>query len=173
MARTLHQRYEGYTKRKVQDAIATHKAQAMIVHPTDAQFLDMVRRNTINNCPIKPAHIANARTIFGPSAAGVRRKTNRHKPKQVEAEPGRIPDDFHCLHKFVVLSANVMFLNGIAFLIPLSQKLWLATNKQLPARRGTQLSNSLTKIVRLHARTGFIIRIIMMDQEFDKVKDTN
>jgi hypothetical protein len=34
-----------------------------------------------------------------------------------------------------------------------------------------QLSNSLTKIVRLNARTGFIICVIMMDQEFDKVKD--
>jgi hypothetical protein len=34
-----------------------------------------------------------------------------------------------------------------------------------------QLSNSLTKIVRLYARTSFIVRVIMMDQEFDKVKD--
>ncbi len=35
-----------------------------------------------------------------------------------------------------------------------------------------QLSNSLTKIVRLYACTGFIVCIIMMDQEFDKVEDT-
>jgi hypothetical protein len=34
-----------------------------------------------------------------------------------------------------------------------------------------QLSNSSTKIVKLYARTGFIVRIIMMDQEFNKVKD--
>jgi hypothetical protein len=34
-----------------------------------------------------------------------------------------------------------------------------------------QLSNSLMKIVRLYARTGFIVSIIMMDQEFDKVKE--
>jgi hypothetical protein len=70
MVQTVRQRYEGYTKRKVQDAIAARKAQAMIGHPTDAQFLEMVRSNTIINCPIEPAHIANALTIFGPSAAG-------------------------------------------------------------------------------------------------------
>jgi hypothetical protein len=35
----------------------------------------------------------------------------------------------------------------------------------------TQLSNSLMKIVRLYACTGFIVRIIMMEQEFDKVED--
>jgi hypothetical protein len=66
-----------------------------------------------------------------------------------------------------------MFVNGIAFLITLSQKLRLATIKQLPTRTATQLRNSLTKIGRLYACTGFIIRVIMMDQEFDKVEDTN
>ncbi len=137
----------------------------MIGHPTDAQFLKMVRSNTIKNCPIKPAHIANALTIFGPSAAGVRGKIVRRKPERVEAKPGRIPDDFHRLHKFVVLIANVRFVNGTAFLITLSQKLRLATVKQLPTCTATQLSNSLTNKVRLYARTGFIIRVIMMDQE--------
>ncbi len=64
-----------------------------------------------------------------------------------------------------------MFVNGIAFLTTLSQKFQLSTVKQLPSRTATQLSNSLTKIVRLYTRTGFIVRIIMMDQEFDKVED--
>ncbi len=145
----------------------------MIGHPTDAQFLEMVRSNTIKNCPIKPAHIANALAIFGPSTAGAHGKTVRRKPEQVEAEPGRIPDNCNCLHKFVILTADVMFVNGIAILITLSRKLRLATIEQLPTRMATQLSNSLTKIVRLYARTGFIICVIMMDQEFDKVEDTN
>jgi hypothetical protein len=171
--RIVRQCYEGYTKREVQDAITARKAQAMIGLPTDAQFLEMVRSNTIKNCPIKPTHIANALTIFGPSTAGVRRKTVCRKPEQVEAEAGRIPDNFHCLQKFVILTANVMFVNGIAFLTTLSQKLRLATAEELPTRTVTQLSNSLTKIVKLYACTGFVIRVIMMNQEFDKVEDTN
>jgi hypothetical protein len=101
----------------------------------------------------------------------VRRKTVRRKPEQVEAEPGRIPDDFHRLHRFVVITADVMFVNGIAFLTMLSQKLQLSTVEQLPLCTDTQLSNSLTKIVRLYACIGFIVRVIMMDQEFDKVED--
>jgi hypothetical protein len=43
-------------------------------------------------------------------------KTIPCKPEQVEAEPGRIPDNFHQLHQFVVLTAGV---NGIAFLTTL------------------------------------------------------
>ncbi len=132
----------------------------------------MVRNKTIKNCPIKPEHITNACSIFGPSIAGVRGKTVRRKPERVEAEPGCIPDDFHRLHRFVVITADNMFINGIAFLTTLSQKLRLSTVEQLPSCTATQLSNSLTKIVRLYARTGFIVRVIMMDQEFDKVENT-
>ena len=65
-----------------------------------------------------------------------------------------------------------MFVNGIAFLITLSQKLKLGTVKQLPTRTATQLSNSLTKIVKLYAQPNYIICVVMMDQKFDKVEDT-
>jgi hypothetical protein len=171
MIQIVHQRYKGFTKREVQDAISACKAQAMTSHPTNAQFLEMARNNTIKNCPIKPEHITNACSIFGPSIAGVHGKTIRRKPEQVQAEPGCIPDNFHRLHQFVVLTADVMFVNGIAFLAMLSQKLRLGTVEQLPLCMATQLSNSLTKIVRLYACTGFIVHVIMMDQEFDKVKD--
>ena len=49
MAQTIHQRYEGYTKRKFQDAIAARKAQAIIGHSTNAQFQEMVRNRTIKS----------------------------------------------------------------------------------------------------------------------------
>jgi hypothetical protein len=65
----------------------------------------------------------------------------------------------------------MMFVNGMAFLTMLSRKLQMATVEQLPSRTATQLSNSLIKIVKLYARTGFIVRVIMIDQEFDKVKE--
>jgi hypothetical protein len=65
----------------------------------------------------------------------------------------------------------MMFVNGMAFLTTLSRKLQLATVEQLPLRMATQLSNSLIKIVKLYACIGFIVRVIMMDQEFDRVKE--
>ncbi len=142
----------------------------MTGHPSNAQFQAMVRSNTIKNCPIKPKNIANT-NLFGPSISGVRGKTIRCKPDQVEAVPGCIPDDFHCLHKFVVLTANVMFVNGIVFLTTLLQKLRLAIVEQLPTHTARQLNSSLTRIVQLYARTSFILIAVMMDQEFDKIED--
>jgi hypothetical protein len=123
MIQTICQHHKGFTKHEVKDTIAARKAQAMIGHPNDAQFVEMVRNNTINNCPIKTAHIINTLTIFGPSIARVHLKTVCCKPEQVEAELGCIPDNIHCLHRFVVMTADVMFVNSIAFLTTLSQKL--------------------------------------------------
>jgi hypothetical protein len=151
MIQTICQWYEGFTKCKVQDATAACKAQAMTGHPTDAQFLKLVRNNSIKNCPVKPDHITNAHSIFGPSIAGVRGRTTRQKPERVEAAVGCILDDFHCLHKFVVLTADMMFVNGMAFLTTLSRKLQLATVEQLPSHTATQLSNSLIKIVKIRS----------------------
>ena len=65
-----------------------------------------------------------------------------------------------------------MFLDRIAFLATLSRKIQLGTVEQLPTQTATQLSNSITKIVRLYACTGFSVQINMMDQEFDKIEDT-
>ncbi len=145
MIQTVCQQYEGFTKHKVQDVTAARKAQAMTGHPTDTQFLKMVSNNFIKNCPVKPDHITNAHSIFGPSIAGVRGQTTHQKPEQVEAVVGRISDDFHRLHKFVVLTTDVMFVNSMAFLTTLSWKLLLSTVEQLPSRTATQLSNSLIK----------------------------
>jgi hypothetical protein len=57
------------------------------------------------------------------------------------------------------------------FLTTLSQKLRLGAVEQLPSRTATQLSNSLTKMIKLYAQPGYIVCVIMMDQEFNKVKD--
>jgi hypothetical protein len=171
MIQTVCQCYKGLTKHEVKDAIVVHKTQAMTVHPNDTHSMEMVRNNTIKNCLIKPVHITNTLSIFSPSIVGVHGKTVRYKPEQVEAELGCIPDDIHHLHRFVVTTADMMFINGIAVLTMLSWKLRLATVKQLPLHTTTQLSNSLMKIVRPYACVGFIFLIIMMDQGFNKVKD--
>jgi hypothetical protein len=70
-----------------------------------------------------------------------------------------------------VLTADIVFVNSIAFLTTLSQKLRLRRVEQLPTRKAKQLNSSLTKIVRLYAWMGFIVRVVMMDWNFDKIED--
>ena len=69
------------------------------------------------------------------------------------------------------MTADVVFVNGIAFLTILPRYIRLFTCEHVPSRTAKQLSKSLKKIVQLYARGGFIIRVILMDMEFEKVKD--
>jgi hypothetical protein len=69
---TVRRNMEGYTQHEVKDARAAREAQAMLGHPTDPNFLGMVRSGMILNCPVTPSAVQNANRIFGPNLAGVR-----------------------------------------------------------------------------------------------------
>ena len=103
----------------------------------------------------------------------MRGKTVRQKPDRVETEETPIPRYFYGLHKFVTLTADVMFVNGVPFLVTLSCKIRLFTVEFLPSCTAAKLTDYLVKVSKskLYARGGFTVRTILMDQEFDKVKD--
>jgi hypothetical protein len=49
---TVRGNMEGFTKREVKEARKACEAQAMLGHPTDRDFLGMVRGSMISNCPV-------------------------------------------------------------------------------------------------------------------------
>ena len=82
-----------------------------------------------------------------------------------------IPDDFHRLHHFVTLVTDVFFIDWVAFLMTLSRCIRLTTVEHIPGRRARVLAGSLTKIVRIYARGEFMVNLILVDQNFDKIVD--
>ena len=63
-----------------------------------------------------------------------------------------------------------MFVNGIPFFTTLSRDIRFGTAKHVPSRTAKQLAKSLMKIVKLYAVGGFVVRNVIMDGEFEKVK---
>ena len=49
---TVRGNMEGFTKREVEEARKAHEAQAILGHPTDRNFLGMVRGGMISNRPV-------------------------------------------------------------------------------------------------------------------------
>ena len=47
----------------------------MLGHPTDRDFLGMVRGGMSSNCPVTANAVKNAHQIFGPDLAGIRGRT--------------------------------------------------------------------------------------------------
>ena len=123
----------------------------------------MVSTKSLGKFRTKPHAISDDLAIFGKTRQGLRGKTTREKPQRVEADFVEIPRDFYVLHKFVTLVGDVMFVNNIPlFLLTLSRKLKFGTVEFLPNRTAPQLGKSLTKVLRLYALRGFIVRMILI-----------
>jgi hypothetical protein len=143
----------------------------MVGNPTDKEFKGMVRERLITNCPITVQDIENASRIFGPDLANLRGKRIRTKPEHVRIEYVQIPWDFVELHKYVMLVADVMFVNGVPFLVTSSRGISLVTIECLKSRTAKRLINTLEKVTRIYKKAGFIVQTALMDMEFKKLRD--
>jgi hypothetical protein len=75
------------------------------------------------------------------------------------------------LHKYVTIVVDVIFVNGLPFLVTSLRGISLVTINFLPSRAAKQLANSVERVVRIYGRASFIVQTSMMDMEFEKLKD--
>ena len=168
---TVRKNFEGYTKKQIEKAILAREVQAMTGHYPDKKFKRMVSSKSVKNCPVSVNDVTNARAIFGPNLDRLGGATTRQRPVRVEPGYIGIPRSIFERHRLVTLTADVMFVNGIPFLVTLSRDIRLFTCEHVPCRTAAQLSESLVKVLWLYARGGFRVNTIMMDMEFEKVRD--
>ena len=64
-----------------------------------------------------------------------------------------------------------MFVSGLQFWVTYSRSIKYTTAEFIPNRTAGQLANSLMKVVYGYARGGFVVNLMLMDQEFEKIKD--
>ena len=168
---TVQHNFEGFTRDQVLRTIKARKLQAMLGSPAKADFEGMVRGKMIDNCPIDVVDLRNAHAIFGPDLAGLRGRTIRRRPERVTTNIIAIPWDFVLAHRFVVLTADIMFVNGIPFLLTRSRGIQLISVEFLPRRTSKIIGSKLTRVLQLYNRAGFTVQTALMDREFESVAD--
>ncbi len=78
--------------------------------------------------------------------------------------------DFVQLHKYVTLVADVMFVNGLPFIVTSLQGLSLVTIEHLQSRTAKRsLVHTLERVFRIYTTAGFVIQMALMDMEFEKL----
>ena len=104
----------------------------------------MVIKGTLTNCPVTSVDISNARHVFGPDLPGVNSNTVQRKPARVEVEDALVTITIYddC-HRFVsvTLTADVMFVNGLPFLVTMSCCIRLLTVEHITSRTAKQLGS--------------------------------
>ena len=170
---TVRSNFEGFTKQQIKQAVKARRLMGMIGAPTEREYQGLVRLNLIKDCPITNSDIIHANKIFGPDLANIRGKTVRRKPDRVRTDYVDIPRVILDVHRYVTLVADVMFVNKVPFLVSCSRNLNLITIEHVPSpkRTASKLGYLLQRIIRVYARAGFTIQTILMDNEFEKVRD--
>ncbi len=120
---TVQGNMEGFTRHEVEEAREASEAQAMLGHPTDRDFMGMVHGDMISNCPVTANAVTNAHQIFGPDLAGIRGKTVLRPPESVTTNYVQIPGAILEQHQLVTLTVDVMFVNGVTFLVCMARGL--------------------------------------------------
>ena len=163
--------YKGYTKKQIEQATKARCLMGMIGSPSECDFQRLVHNNLLHDCPITNHNITTAHAIFGPNLANISGKTVRRKPEQVETDYVEIPCGIIKINLQVTFVADVMFVNGVAFLVPGLPNINLITIEHAPQRTAPKLGYLLQPITRVYGRVGFTIQTILMDNEFEKVED--
>jgi hypothetical protein len=67
--------------------------------------------------------------------------------------------------------AAVFFVNGTMFLITMSRRITFVTAEQVSVRTATSLIKHLNQVIQVYQWARFLVRIVLMDGEFKKIKD--
>ena len=95
----------------------------------------------------------------------------RKKPDHMEKAYMTIPQDFIKLQKFIIFPADVMFVNDTPIVLPHNQEINLTTIEFTTTRTEKHLSWHIIHDLSLYSYTRFLVRTLIMDMEFEKVKD--
>ena len=126
MIQTVCNRFVGATKREIENAFLARTVQRRIGHPPNERFKEIVDfgKHGLRNCLVTASDVSNSPIILCPNHPRIWGTTTRDT-KVLRAKEQRIVifRNFYKIHKTVTITADIMFVNGILFLVTFSRKI--------------------------------------------------
>ena len=163
---TFRENMEGFTRRKIKGAKEAILGLAKVGYPSDTDNKNMINSNMISNFPVTATDINSAHKIFGRNVSILKQKTVREQPPLVTSEYIAIPKHIRDITQRITVAADVMLLNGLAFMVSVSHGLKFTTLEYMPRQTAPVLSQSLENIYELYSKCGFTVELFLMDWEF-------
>jgi len=80
-----------------------------------------------------------------------------------------VPQTLIEANKVITLAADVLFVDGTAFLLTVARRIKFVTAEHVPVRTPS-LSKHLKRVLEVYGRAGFVVRTVLMDGDFEKIK---
>ncbi len=105
--------------------------------------------------------------IFGLDIGSLKGKTARRKLHQVWSAATPLPLPIMERYRTLTLCANLMYVNGVPFLLTMSRNLKFGTIEALPNWLEATVITGLVSMVRVYKQRGFSISLGLADGEFN------
>ncbi len=116
-----------FSKRQVARADKARSLYASLGFPSQKDFMWILRSNQIKDCPVTVEDAMAAYKIWRPSVAALKGKTVRKKLEPVKTDIVSILKEVRELHKEVILTIDIFFVNEIPFFVTLNKILYFTT----------------------------------------------
>jgi hypothetical protein len=167
---TVEENKARYTNADYLRAVQARELQIKVGRPSPKQFIQIVAKNQLRNCPITRADIMAAEDIFGPDVGSLQGKTTRKRPHIVRTVVMPLPPTIMSRYRAVTLCVDLMYVNGIPMLVSISRNIRFCTVEAVPNRSGDTLVKGIKNIAAVYKRAGFKIVATLMDGEFEPLR---
>merc|ERR1712086_528409 len=144
--------------------------QFRIGRPMTKDFIHYVAANLIPNCPITVHDIKNAEFIWGPELGALKGTTTRQTSPQIRMENNPIPKQVMQQYRDVTLSADVMKVTGIPFLMTISKHIKFGTAGKLDNMNNSHIIKHFKAVIGAYVARGFRVTIILADNQFESMR---
>ena len=108
--------------------------------------------------------------IFGPDIYSLKGKTVRSNPKVVVNDYIEVPRELITTHQDVELCADIMYIQGVMFLVAISKNIKLISIVNIEKRLMSLLQEAFNKIFRTYNKARFYITKLHVYPEFAPLK---
>ena len=159
-----------YSSRDYLKATVARRLQNIIGLPSFKHFKDIVSSSEIINCPLTQSDVEAAQDIFGENLGCIKGKTTRTKGKHVRGHLTNIPFSILDRYRTVTIEADIMFVNGVRFLVTKSRHIKFTTIQHIPNSKSDTLLKAVTNVKKLYKGRGFHVNYALMDGQFEMLR---
>ena len=148
-----------FTKREVQAAKKTRELKRILGFPSDADLMELLKTG-IKNAPVEINDVKRASIIYGPDWSELKGKTVMNRPNAVNIDPIMRP-----VQQLQTMHIDIMFVEGLPFLISVCQPLGLVMVDRIPDRKLSTLRKVISKHINHIHNHNFVVDTVLSDGE--------